>query len=164
MNKKTTKYQVQLTAAEEATLLNLISQGQPAARKNTRARILLKANEGFKDEQIAQALNVSTATVSRTRHKYVETGLEAAINHKPPAATKPTKFDGPQQAFIIATACSAVPDGKHHWTLRMLAAKTIELEMVESVSPETIRHILKKTNSNPGAKRCGVFPQSERPS
>ncbi len=164
MNKKTTKYQVQLQAAEEASLLNLIGQGQSAARKNTRARILLKANEGFKDEQIARALNVSSATVSRTRQKYVEAGLETAINHKPPAATKPKKFDGQQQAFIIATACSEVPDGKHHWTLRMLAAKAVELEMVESVSPETIRHILKKTNSNPGVKRCGVFPRSEQPS
>ncbi len=144
MNKKTTKYQVQLKADEEASLLHLISQGKPSARKTTRARILLKAHEGFKDEQIAQALNISTATVSRTRQKYVEAGLDPAINHKLSAAPRAKKFDGKQEALIIATACSDVPDGHDHWTLRMLAARTVELKMVESVSPETIRKVLKK--------------------
>lgn len=163
MNKKTTKYQVQLKADEEASLLHLISQGKPSARKATRARILLKAHEGFKDEKIAQALNVSTATVSRTRQKYVEAGLNTAINHKLPAAARAKKFDGKQEALIIATACSEVPDGHDHWTLRMLADKTVELKMVESVSPETIRQVLKKTTWNPGVKICGAFQRWERP-
>ncbi len=145
MNKKTTKYQVQLKADEEASLLHLISQGKPSARKTTRARILLKAHEGFKDELIAQALNVCTATVSRTRQKYVEAGFDTAINHKLPLVARAKKFDGQQQALIIATACSEVPAGHDHWTLRMLADKTVELKMVESVSPETIRQVLKKT-------------------
>ena len=145
MNKKTTKYQVQFKADEEAFLLHLISQGKPSARKATRARILLKAHEGFKDEKIAQALNISTATVSRTRQKYVEFGLDTAIKHKLPGTARAKKFDGKQEALIIATACSEVPDGHDHWTLRMLADKTVELKMVESVSPETIRQVLKKT-------------------
>src|SRR5947209_15917356 len=117
MNKKTTKYGVALKTHEEAFLRHLISQGKPSARKATRARILLKAHEGFKDEQIAQALNVSTATVSRTRQKYVEADLDTAINHKLPAVTRAKKFDGKQEAIIIATACSEVPDGHDHWTL-----------------------------------------------
>jgi transposase len=159
MNKKTTKYEVQLKAQEEAYLLHLISQGKPSARKATRARILLKAHQGFKDEQIAQALDVSTATVSRTRQKYVEADLDRAINDKAHAA-RPKKFDGKQEAIIIATACSKVPDGHDHWTIRMLADKAVELELVESVAPETIRQVLKKTNSNPGARNNGVSRRS----
>jgi transposase len=163
MNKKTTKYEVALKTHEEAFLLYLISQGKPSARKTTRARILLKASEGFKDEQIAQALNVSTATISRIRQKYVEADLDTALNNKAHAA-RPKKFDGKQEAIIIATACSEVPDGHEHWTVRMLADKVVELGFVESVSPETIRQVLKKMNSNPGVKNNGASRRSERPS
>lgn len=155
MNKKTTKYEVKLSAQEEAYLLHLISQGKPSARKVTRARILLKAHQGFKDETIAQALDVSTATVSRTRQKYVEADLDRAISDKAHAA-RPKKFNGQQEAIIIATACSEVPDGHDHWTVRMLTDKTIELGLVESVAPETVRQVLKKMNSNPGARSNGV--------
>jgi transposase len=161
MNKKTTKYVVELKTHEEAFLHHLISQGKPSARKATRARILLKANEGFKDEQIAQALDVSTATVSRTRQKYVESDLDTAISDKAHAA-RPKKIEGQQEAIIIATACSEVPDGHDHWTVRMLADRAVELGFVESVSPETIRKVLKKTNLSPGASNNGVSRQSER--
>lgn len=161
MNKKTTKYVVELKTHEEAFLHHLISQGKPSARKATRARILLKASEGFKDEQIAQALDVSTATVSRIRQKYVESDLDTAINVKAHAA-RPKKFEGQQEALIIATACSEVPDGHDHWTVRMLADKVVELGFVESVSPETIRKVLKKTNLSPGARSNGASRRSER--
>jgi len=163
MNKKTTKYEVKLTAQEEAYLLHLISQGKPSARKATRARILLKAHQGFKDEQIAQALDVSTASISRTRQKYVEADLDRAINAKAHAA-RPKKFNGKQEAILIATACSEVPVGHDHWTIRMLADRAVELELVESVAPETIRQVLKKTNSNLGARNNGVSRRSAQPS
>jgi transposase len=162
MNKKTTKHQVSLKAEDQAYLLDLIRQGKPSARKVTRARILLKANEGWKDELIAQALNISTATVSRTRQKYAETGLETALKDKAHAA-RPRKFDGKQEAIIIATACSEVPEGHAHWTVRMLADRVVELGLVESVSPETIRQVLKKTNLSPGVKSNGVCRQSGQP-
>lgn len=163
MNKKTTKYVVELKSHEEAFLHHLISQGKPSARKATRARILLKANEGFKDEEIAQMLDVSTATTSRTRQKYVESDLDTVINDKAHAA-RPKKFEGQQEAVIIATACSEVPDGHEHWTMRMLADKAVELGFVQSVSPETIRKVLKKTNLNPGVSNNGAFQRSGPPS
>lgn len=163
MNKKTTKHLVALKTSEEAFLHHLISQGKPSARKATRARILLKAHQGFKDEQIAQALDVSTATVSRTRQKYAEADLDTAINDKAHAA-RPKKFAGHQEAIIIATACSEVPAGHDHWTVRMLADKAVELGFVESVSPQTIRQVLKKTNLSPGAKNNGASQRSGRPS
>jgi transposase len=163
MNKKTTKYEVKLKAEEEGYLLHLISQGKPSARKVTRARILLKAHQGQKDEYIATALEVSTATVSRTRQKYVEVDLDRAINDQAHAA-RPKKFNGKQEALIIATACSEVPDGHDHWTVRMLADRAVELELAESVAPETIRQVLKKTISNPGARNNGVSRRSGQPS
>lgn len=123
----------------------MLRQGKPKAREATRARILLKANEGYKDEEIALALDVSTATVSRTRQRYVEAGLEAAVKDKP-LPGRPNKFDGRQQAHLVAVACTPAPEGHEHWTVRLLADKAIELGFVERVSPETIRQLLKKTS------------------
>ncbi len=159
MEKKTTKHKVQLSAEEQVYLSHLISQGKAPARKIARAHILLKAHENWKDEQIAEAFNVSTATISRTRQKYAEHDLDTALNNKAHAA-RPKKFDGKQEALIIATACSEVPDGHDHWTVRMLAAKVVELGLVESVSPETIRQVLKKMNLSPGKKSSGACPPS----
>lgn len=145
MIKKTTKYEVNLLAHEQEDLLQMIRQGKPKAREATRARILLKANEGYKDEEIALALDISTATVSRTRQRYVEAGLEAAVKDKP-LPGRPNKFDGRQQAHLIALACTDAPDGHDHWTVRLLADKAVELGFVQSVSPETLRQLLKKTS------------------
>ncbi len=145
MIKKTTKYVVQLCSEEQEQLHQMIRQGKPLAREATRARILLKAHEGYKDEEIAEALAVSTATVSRTRQHYVERGLLGAIKDKPIPGRR-NKFDGRQQAHLVAVACSEAPVGHDHWTVRLLADKAIELGFVESVSPETIRQLLKKTN------------------
>ena len=163
MNKKTTKYTVQLSDEERTQLLHLISQGKPSARKVTRARILLKAHEKWNDEQIAKAFEVSTATVSRTRQKYVEAGLLRALNNLPHAA-RPRKFTGQQQATIIATACSQAPDGHDHWTIRLLADKVVELGLADKVAPETVRAVLKKTHLNPGRKSNGVCPPWEQTS
>ena len=146
MNKK---YLVKLPASERDYLLEFIASGKAKAREYTRAHILLKADEGLNDEAIAQALHTTTPTVQRVRQRYVEDGLERSLKVKAHPA-RPKKFDGSGEALIIATACSPVPAGKGHWTVRMLAAKAVELELVESVAPETIRQVLKKVKLNPG--------------
>src|SRR5437879_5619409 len=137
------KYMVDLTSAEREALLTLISRGKPSARKVTRARILLKADEGLIDTAIASALNSSTATVEQTRQRFVEGGLDNALNERPRPGQK-HKLSGLASAYVIATACSEAPTGHEHWTLRLLADKVVEMGLVESVSHETIRAVLKK--------------------
>ena len=153
MNKK---YTIQLPDTDREFLLEFIAQGKARAREFTRAHILLKADEGLNDEEIAKSLHSTLPTVQRVRQRYAEDGLTRALKAKPHAA-RPKKFDGPQEAIIIATACSPVPDGHGHWTMRMLADKTVELELTESVSPETIRSVLKKAKLNPGNISSGAF-------
>jgi transposase len=137
------KYIVDLTNEERDDLLTLISRGKPSARKVTRARILLKADEGFIDRDIAAALNTSTATVEQIRQRFVEGGLDKALNERPRPGQK-YKLDGTASAYVIATACSTPPEGHQRWTLRLLADKVVELGLAESVSHETIRALLKK--------------------
>src|SRR3954468_5356333 len=149
------KYIIELPATEREYLLEFIAQGQARAREFTRAHILLKADEGLTDEAIATALHTTTPTVQRVRQRYVEGGLTRALKVKPHPA-RARKFDGHQEAIIIATACSPIPDGKGHWTVRMLADKAVELELAESVSPETIRAVLKKAKLNPGNTSNGA--------
>ena len=105
-------------------------------------------------------LLVNAATVARARKRYVEEGLEAAINDRPwPGRER--KLDGRQEAHLIAFACSAAPEGHTHWTLQLLADKVVELEFAESISLETVRQILKKTNSSPGRRKSGVSPRCQ---
>ena len=150
------KYIVDLTNEEREQLLQLIQKGNSSARKLTRARILLKAHEGLIDEQVAKALNTGTATVERVRKRFVEEGLESALTERPRPGQR-IKLNGKQQAHLIAVACSDPPQGHARWTLRLLADKVVELEFAKSISPETVRQILKKTNSNPGRKSSGAF-------
>jgi transposase len=152
------KYIVDLTSGEREQVLGLISRGKPSARKVTRARILLKADEGLLDREIAAALNTSSSTVEQVRQRFVEGGLDKALNERPRPGQK-SKLAGEASAFVIATACSAPPRGHQRWTLRLLADKMVQLGFVESVSHETIRQVLKKTNSNPGRRRSGAFPK-----
>jgi transposase len=150
------RYKVTLDAEERQGLSELITAGRAAARKLTHARILLKADaaEGgpaWPDRQIADALEVSTATVERVRQRFVEQGLDAALDRKrreQPARER--KLDGRAEARLIALACSAPPDGRAMWTMQLLADKLVELEVVDSVSDETVRTTLKKTRSSPG--------------
>jgi transposase len=116
----------------------------------------LKADEGLNDAEIAKALHSTLPTVQRVRQRYAEEGLTRALKAKPHAA-RAKKFDGSQEAIIIATACSPVPAGHGHWTMRMLADKAVELELAESVSPETIRTVLKKAKLSPGSTSNGAF-------
>jgi transposase len=152
------KYIVDLTNSEREQLLDVTHRGKSSARKVKRALILCKSDEGLTDAQIAGALGVGTATVSRTRKRFVEEGLERALNERPRPG-QPRKFNGKQEAHLIAVTCSQPPDGHGRWTLRLLAGKAVELGFVESVSPETVRQTLKKTNLSPGRKLSGAFPR-----
>lgn len=136
-------YIVDLNDEERTELLELIRKGKPSARKTSRARILLKADEGVKDAEIARVLNSSRSTVERTRKRFVEGGLSKALNEdaRPGRAAK---LIGREEAHLIAIACSDAPDGHDHWTLRMLADKVVELGFADSFSHEAVRQRLKK--------------------
>jgi transposase len=148
-------YRVKLTPEERAYLEDLLSKGKSAARTLTHARILLKADEsaagaGLSDEAIAEALDVNRSTVERVRIRCVEEGFEAALRPRPSRQLHPRKLDGAQEAHLVALVCSPAPKGQVRWSLRLLADKLVELEIVDSISYETVRQTLKKTNSSRG--------------
>jgi transposase len=147
MNKR---YIVCLSAEEREQLEALVAKGKAAARKLTRARILLKADcsepgPAWSDEQISLALDVGTITVHRVRRDFVEGGLEGALVRRP-VPRRPRMLDGEQEAHLIALACGSPPAGRRRWTLRLLADKMVELGHIDTVSHETIRRTLKKTS------------------
>lgn len=146
------KYIVNLTSEERQELHTLVSSGVAPARKLARARILLKADEGWTDEAISEALDVGTSTVERVRKRFVECGGIAAIERRKPRRRYERKLDGDAEARLVALACSAPPEGRERWTLRLLAEKVVMLEAVDmdSVSYETVRRVLKKTGSSLG--------------
>jgi transposase len=150
------KYIVSLEPAERARLESLLQRGKHASRKLNRARILLKADEAWQDEAIVEALQVGFATVGRIRKRFVEEGLEAALEEKPRPGQR-RKLTGKQEARLIAEACSPAPHGRVRWTLRLLAERMVALELTDSISHEAIRQVLKKTNSSRGRNNNGVF-------
>jgi hypothetical protein len=150
------KYKVTLTADERRSLKELIAAGKAAAQKLAHARILLEADAApggpaWTDDRIADAVEVSTDTVGRVRQRFVEDGLDAALDRKkasrPPV---PPTLDGRAEARLIALACSDPPDGRARWTMQLLADKLVELAVVPTVSDETVRRALKKTRSSRG--------------
>lgn len=149
------KYIVTLTESERSDLKAMISSGKGAARRLAHARILLKADQNLADDAIAEAVEVSRPTVERVRRRFVEEGMEAALDPRRPDKPRPAKVDGHLEAHLIALACSKPPDGVVRWTLRLLAAKAVELEYVDAVSHETVRQVLKKTNCTRGANSNG---------
>jgi len=150
------KYKVTLTSDERQQLQKLIAAGKASAKKLAHARILLKADAAkggpaWSDSRIAKALEVSTDTVARVRERFVEQGLEAALVRK--KQEKPSRervLDGRAEAKLIALACSAAPGGRQSWTMQLLADKLVELKIVDSVSDETVRRVLKKTRLSRG--------------
>ncbi len=149
------QFKVILDQDQRDYLIDLISSGIESARKLTRARILLKADESefgpaYADEQICEAVEVSVPTIERTRKTFVLEGLTAALAPKKPSKPPNPKFDGEKEAHLIALVCSDPPEGHARWTLRLLADKMVELEHFTSISHEAIRQVLKKTNSNLG--------------
>jgi transposase len=148
------RYLVDLTPQERVTLEQLVRRGSARARKLTRARILLQADEGLTDEEIATALDVGRATVGRTRQRFVEEGLGALEEHPRPGGNR--KLTAKQEAHLIAVACTPAPTGQKRWTLRLLAAKVVELGFAETMARETVRQVLKKTRLSPGNTSSGV--------
>lgn len=150
------KYRVKLTKDEREYLLQLTSRGKVAARKLNHAKVLLHADEAsektgmLKDADIATATHISLKSIERIRKRFVEEGLESALNPKVQKRRRPKKLDGEAEAFLIATACSTAPEGYSDWTLQLLAERLVECEIVDSISGECVRQTLKKTSLSPG--------------
>lgn len=142
------QYLVTLGDDEREPLEHLLQGGTHATRKVTRARILLKAAEGWQDSAIAAALSVGRATVERTRQRFVEEGL-AALEERPRPGTPP-KLDTRAEARLIAEACSTAPEGRQRWTLHLLADRVVALGLAASYSYESVRRVLKKRSSSRG--------------
>jgi transposase len=147
------KFVVRLTAAQRDELQRLSATGKRSAATMRRARILLKADaerDGWADDRIAEALDTSTATVARVRKKFVQQGLPVAVHRKRPTGRQYRKLDGAQEAQLAAVACSPPPEGQARWTMKLLADKLVELEVVEAIDPATVWRTLKKTRSSRG--------------
>jgi transposase len=134
---------VSLSEKDRASLQTFIHAGKANARTFARAYALLKAAEGWNDAHICEAFGISRNTAIKVRRAYLEGGLETVLHDKKQQHQRQA-LTGEQAAHLVALACTPVPDGHDHWTLRLLAGKAVELGFVDSVSPETIRHMLKK--------------------
>jgi transposase len=143
------QYKVDLSQVERAELEGLTHKGQVSARKMKRAQILLKADEGWRDADIAAALDTGHSTVERIRQRFVEGGLERALNEDVRPGQK-RRLDGRAEAQLIALVCSERPDSQARWSVRLLADKLVERGVVDSVSHETVRQTLKKMSLSPG--------------
>lgn len=141
------KHIVNCSETEQSELRRLTATGKASARVIKRANILLLAHQDKSDQEISQLLSVGAATVVRTRQHYVVGGLAAALYERPRPG-RPPVFSGQQRAEVTALACSPPPEGYARWSLRLLADRVVELELVECISPPTVSDILKKTNSN----------------
>jgi transposase len=149
------RYRVTLTESERDDLRRMVSVGKAAAQKLVRARILLLADQAQggsskSDPEIVESLGCGRASVERVRKRFVEEGLEAALHPQPSHRVYERKMDGKAEAHLIALACGAPPGGRARWTLRLLSDQMVVLEHVESVSFETVRRVLKKTNLSLG--------------
>lgn len=149
------RYRVTLTERERQDLTKLVSSGQGAAKKLRRARLLLLADESEygpakSDPEIVDALGCGRATVERVRQQFVEEGLEHALQPPPRRRVYQRLLDGKAEAHLVALACSAPPEGRARWTLRLLSDHMVELEHVEAISHETVRRTLKKTSLSRG--------------
>jgi transposase len=153
------KYKVNLSKAERKRLQELIQSEAPRNRRVKHAKILLESDLGKSAAKVADWVGVGHSTVERTRQRYAENGMEAALSDKPRPGAVP-KLDGKQQAFVIALACSDTPDGQERWSMQMLADKMVELGVVEqAVSHDTIGRVLKKMSLNLGSNNSGVLPK-----
>ena len=150
------RVEIDLTSEERRELRELTQKGKCSARKLNRARILLLVADGRSEQEISAILGTSGNTIWRTKVRYNEGGLAWALNDEPRTGAPP-KLDGKQEAFLVALACSDAPQGRESWTMQLLADRLVEFGVVESISDETVRTTLKKTNSSPGKKKPGAF-------
>jgi transposase len=159
------RYAVDLTDTERAKLREIISKNKAKRSTIINAYILLKADRpcGWTNADIAAAYEVSTKKVEQLKKRFVDEGFEAALYRKPVTNAHRRKITGDEEAHLIALYCSQAPEGHERWTLRMLADKMVALDMIDSVSHETIRRTLKKMNLNLGKRKNGVFRQSTMP-
>ncbi|MFA6636883.1 MAG: helix-turn-helix domain-containing protein [Candidatus Omnitrophota bacterium] len=152
------KRPVHLTEEERIYLKHILNGGTEKARKLNKNRILLMADKGEKDKTIAEILNVAKNTGRNIRQRYADEGLEMALNESPRTGG-PKKFTGKQEAKITALACSDAPEGYSRWSLRLLSDKAVELGVVEEISFNNVRNILKKNKLKPHLKNIGVLEQ-----
>ena len=163
----TKRYRVTLTADERDELERLLARGKADVRKIKHAQILLKADEvdggpGWPDQRIAEALDAGISTVERVRRRFVEEGLASALRPYRGRRIYERKLDGAQEAHLIALACSAPPDERARWTLRLLAQRMVELAYVDTLSYETVRQTLKTMRSSRTRGGCGASPRNTR--
>lgn len=152
------RYVVDLSPEERTRLEALLQKGKAAARMLRRARTLLLAADGFTDAAIARVLQTGHATVERTRQRFVEEGVDAALAEKPRPGRE-RLLDGKQEAFLVALACSPPPEGRAHWSMQLLAEQMVALGLVEALSDETVRRRLKETICSPGGRSVGACPR-----
>jgi len=151
------KYLVRLDDTERAALLDVTRKGKAAARRIAHARILLLADEGRPDDEIAAAAAVGARTVSRVRKRLVTEGLDAALDHRPqPRRPDKVKIKGDVEQDLVRLACADPPEGRCCWTLQLLADELVALGRATKVSRETVRQALQKTTSTPGWSGPGV--------
>src|ERR671937_1167498 len=157
------RYAIDLTDTERAALREILAKNKVKRSTLINAYILLKADRscGWTNADIAAAYDVSTKKVEQLKKRFVEEGFEAALYRKPVTNTHRRKITGDEEAHLIALCCSQAPEGHERWTLRMLADKMVELDIVDAVSHETIRRTLKKMNLNLGKRKTGVFHQNK---
>lgn len=157
------KYEVHLSDDERNELTKLVSSGNQSARTIRRAQILLRRADGWSAQGISTALGVSRQTIHEVCKQAVQEGVNHTLHRK--AGRKmgqvPKALDGVAEAHLVALTCSEPPTGHERWSLRLLAERMVVLEYVSAVSHETVRQVLKKTNSNPGGSRCGASHPSK---
>jgi len=149
------KYKVTLKKEEHDELMSIVSKGSHTSQQYRTAYILLNCDQGeygdkIPGRHISQVLKISDRMIDRAKQRFVEEGFESCLERKPISRTKGKKVDGDLEAQLIALSCSKAPEGFARWSLRLLSEKVVELKYVESISYETIRKALKKTNLNPG--------------
>jgi putative transposase len=155
MSRKTI-FVVKLPEEDREYLNRFIRRGKAPARSLTRARILLMADEGYSNNEIAEVLKTTRPTVNRIRKRYFQEGLDSAINEKPRSGAPP-KIDGTVEAQITLLACSEPPEGRSTWTMQLLADKAVELGTIDSISAMSINRILKKVKPNHGRRFDGAL-------
>jgi len=153
------KVVIRLTDEQRQALQALVRTGTHQAHARTRAQILLKADadglDAWPDDRVAEALGVCRMTVSRVRQQFAAEGLDATLHKKRPAGRHYRKLDGKQEAQLVALTCSPPPEGQARWTMKLLADKLVELEVVEAIDPATVWRALKKTTSSRGSSSSG---------